>query len=97
MGIPADKIDLLDWMPVICNRKKPNGHYCCSWLGAIDKTRAGNHIHYCSYCKVNYIHTVCDDGRIELDTVEGMLDFFESPVTVGPLDVFGGKSDTKTS
>jgi hypothetical protein len=92
--ISASEINSNDWMPVICNRLKENGHCCCSWIGAVDKTRVGRSIHYCPYCKINYLYTVCEDGRIEFDVIDGVIDSFDIPVTVGPADVYR-KPDTE--
>jgi len=62
--------DKHDFMPVICETKKPNGHLCNSFLGEIEVSRPNISKHHCPACRVTYRHVVNEDGMVEYDTTD---------------------------
>ena len=84
----ADELDISKLQVVVCNRRNKRGNFCCSYHGFIDKSRPNITVHYCSYCKVSYVHTVYEDGRVECDVVEGTIPSLTIPVEIVADDVY---------
>ena len=95
----VEDLDVSKIQVVVCNRINKRKNNCCTYLGFIDKSRAGKAGHYCPYCKVTYLHTVYEDGRIECDVVEGVIPSLTIPVEVAPSYVYesNSKSDRPAS
>lgn len=61
------------FIPVICERKKENNHYCNSWLGLLEVSRPNISYHHCQQCNLTYVHYVNEDGLVEYETTDRIV------------------------
>jgi hypothetical protein len=55
---------------VQCKNIKANGYECRHYLGAIEVTRPNVSRHYCSHCNVVQVHSVDENGIVEVKTMK---------------------------
>jgi len=56
--------DRREFMAVTCNARKPNEHFCNTYLGEIEISRPNVAKHRCRVCGIIYRHEVDAEGHV---------------------------------